>query len=163
MAPPLALIDATAATSGRSVRCRDLGTRKTTQLTTAASVTNGLNTLPEYVGSVGKYSCRGRLRGLDDRLTGFGFRELRGAQGGAVISRSVIPVPAAVSSAVRRGSKADPAGPALAKAIDRWLSEFSVCLVGHVLDCALGIANGLLSITLCLTAQRLLHAACRCQ
>ena len=62
MAPPLALIDATTATSGRSVRCRDLDTENT-QLTTATSVTNGLNTLPEYVGSVGKYSCRGRLRG----------------------------------------------------------------------------------------------------
>jgi hypothetical protein len=36
------------------------GHPKTTQLTTAASVTNELNTLPEYVGSAGKYSCLGR-------------------------------------------------------------------------------------------------------
>ena len=47
-------------------------TPENTQLTTATSVTNGLNTLLEYVGSVGKYSCGGRLRGLDARLTGFG-------------------------------------------------------------------------------------------
>jgi hypothetical protein len=56
------------------------------------------------------------IAGLDERLTGFGIRGLRGAQGRAVISRSVILVPAAVSSAVARGSKADPAGRPLAKA-----------------------------------------------
>lgn len=93
----------------------EIWTPENTQLTTATSVTNGLNTLLEYVGSVGKYSCRGGLRGLDERLTGFGIRELRGAQGRAVISRSVIPVPAAASSTVGRGSKADPAGPAFGK------------------------------------------------
>ena len=46
MAPPLALIDATTATSGRSARCRALDTRKHSTHH-ATSVTNVLNTLPE--------------------------------------------------------------------------------------------------------------------
>ena len=96
------------------------GHPENTQLTTATSVTNGLNTLPEYVGSVGKYSCCGQSRGRHQLMRNFWTSALwvldeagiRGARGYFAVCPSV---PGAVSSAVRRGSKADPAGPAFGK------------------------------------------------
>ena len=78
------------------------GHLKTLNSTTATSVTNGQNALLEYVGSVGKYSCRGRLRGLDERLTGFGIRGFAERRVERLFRGLSFWVPAAVSSAVGR-------------------------------------------------------------